>query len=61
MSYQIRYYPCPRCGRHPHIRYTDKMKDKVLKIECEFCLHTFEIDERTTPPVKPDTHPIQRQ
>ena len=60
MSYENRYYPCPNCQRKPHIRFTDEMKDKIIEIECEFCLHTFEVDEKHTPQVQADTHMINR-
>ncbi|MEP4888681.1 MAG: hypothetical protein ABJV04_01525 [Aliiglaciecola sp.] len=61
MSFEIRYYTCPHCKRKPHIRFTEDMKGKIIEIECEFCLHAFEIDEKNTPQAQPDTHPINRE
>jgi transcription initiation factor IIE alpha subunit len=60
MPDETRYYLCPNCDRKPHIRYTQEMQGKALEIECEFCLHVFEVDDNT-PKVQPDTHPIYRQ
>jgi hypothetical protein len=37
------------------------MKGKILEIECEFCLHTFEVNEKDDPQSKPETHPINRE
>lgn len=60
MSYEIRYYPCPKCKRSPHIRFTEDMKDKIIEMECEFCLHKFDVNEKDDPQSKPDTHQITR-
>ena len=60
MPLNIRYYYCPNCKRSPHIRFTEEMKGKIIEIECEFCLHKFEVSEKNTPPANPDTHQITR-
>lgn len=61
MSHEIRYYLCPNCKRKPHIRFTEEMKDKIIEIECEFCLHKFDVDEKNTTSSQPDTHSIYRK
>lgn len=61
MPYETRYYPCPNCQRKPHIRLTEEMKGKVLEIECEFCLHKFDVNEKDTPQAEPDTNTITRE
>lgn len=61
MSYEVRYYRCPKCKRSPHIRFTEDMKGKILEIECEFCLHTFEVNEKDDPQSKPETNLINRE
>jgi transcription elongation factor Elf1 len=61
MLYKNRYYGCPNCKRKPHIRFTEDMKDKMIEIECEFCLHKFDVDEKKKPHSQPDTHQINRE
>lgn len=61
MSYENRYYACPNCHRKPHIRFTADMKDKIIEVECEFCLHKFDVDEKQTPQVQAEIHTINRE
>lgn len=60
MSYEVRHYLCPKCKRSPHIHFSEAMKEKIIEIECEFCLHEFEVDEKNTAQTKPETHQINR-
>lgn len=60
MSHEIRYYPCPHCKRRPHLRFTEDMKAKIIEMECEFCLHTFDVDERNTRQVNPEIDIINK-